>query len=110
MEPFTLEAMDERLDILGPAGAVSAMGPPQRLASRLLALLILLPPALPAESPSIVLLHDDFTGLTPGMFSAGVIGAQIEYHYLTVASPRGGWAVSNFRSEGSQRAWRVIEE
>lgn len=44
------------------------------------------------------------------MFSAGVIGAMIEYHYLPVASPQGGWAVSNFRSEGSQRAWRVIEE
>ncbi|HWA27330.1 MAG TPA: hypothetical protein VG734_16875 [Lacunisphaera sp.] len=57
-----------------------------------------------------ILFRDDFSGLPPGMFSAGVIGAMVEYHYLPVVAPKGGWAVSNFRSEGSQRAWRVVEE
>jgi rhamnogalacturonan endolyase len=57
-----------------------------------------------------VLLREDFTGLAPGMFSTGVIGAMVEYHYLPVVAPKGGWAVSNFRSEGSQRAWRIVEQ
>src|SRR6478752_2040873 len=69
---------------------------------------------LPAVSlyatPDAILLQDDFFRLSPGMFSTGVIGAQIEYHYLPLAAPKGGWTVSNFRSEGSQRAWRVIDD
>jgi rhamnogalacturonan endolyase len=59
---------------------------------------------------SRLLLQDDFNALPPGMFSAGVIGAHIEYHYLPEAAPKGNWAVSCFKNEGSQRAWRVIGE
>ncbi|HMP82406.1 MAG TPA: hypothetical protein PKA41_06820 [Verrucomicrobiota bacterium] len=61
---------------------------------------------------SRVLLTDEFNSLPPGMFSAGVTGADTEYHYHPEAGPKGNWAVScfNFRSEGSQRAWRVIGE
>ena len=62
----------------------------------------------PAEA--LTLLNDDFSGLTPGMLSAGVVGAHAEYHYLPALAPRGHWVVSAFKSEGSQRAWRVIEE
>lgn len=74
----------------------------------LLAALLLAGASLPAAEP--VLLDENFSGLAPGMFSSGVIGAQIEYHYLPLAAPKGGWSVSNFRSEGSQRAWRVIDD
>lgn len=74
---------------------------------RLLALALL--SMSPSRAADAVLLHEEFTGLRPGMFSTGVIGAMVEYHYLPIVAPRGGWAVSNFRSEGSQRAWRVIE-
>lgn len=70
----------------------------------------LVSPVTALAGPEAVLLKEDFKSLEPGMFSAGVIGAMVEYHYLPVVAPRGGWAVSNFRSEGSQRAWRVIEE
>ncbi len=57
-----------------------------------------------------ILLEDDFSGLTPGMFSAPV-GPHTEYHYLPEAAPRGNWAVSCFTWElGAQRAWWVIEE
>jgi hypothetical protein len=61
---------------------------------------------------SRLLLQDEFSSLPPGLFSAGVIGADTEYHYLREAGPKGKWAVScfNFRSDGSQRAWRVIGE
>lgn len=59
---------------------------------------------------AVDLLREDFRGLSPGMFSTGVIGAQVEYHYLASVAPKGGWAVSNFRSDGSQRAWRVIDD
>ena len=61
---------------------------------------------------SRLLLEDGFNELPPGMFSAGVVGAQLEYHYLPVAAPKGNWVVScfNFRSDDSQRAWRVIGE
>ena len=62
-------------------------------------------PVRPAE-----LLNDDFSGLAPGMFSAGVIGAQGEYHHITALDPRGNWSVATFRSDESQRAWRVIVE
>lgn len=37
-----------------------------------------------------------------------MIGAHVEYHYLAATAPKGNWVVSAFRSEGSQRAWRVI--
>ncbi len=70
---------------------------------------LLLLSLLPLRADDAVLLREDFSGLEPGMFSAGVIGAMVEYHYLPVVAPKGGWTVSNFRSEGSQRAWRVIE-
>jgi hypothetical protein len=63
-----------------------------------------------ASGSRVVLLDDDFGRLPPGMFSAGVIGAHAEYHYLPALGPKGGWAVSNFRSAGSQRAWRVVRE
>jgi hypothetical protein len=81
--------------------------PPRFLAATLAAVAAALP--APAADPAL-LLHEDFRLLPPGMFSAGVIGAIVEYHYLPVVAPKGGWAVSNFRSDGSQRAWRVIEQ
>jgi len=67
-------------------------------------------PAVAGDESSYVLLHDDFSGLTPGMFSAGVIGAHAEYHYLPAVAPKGNWVVTSFRSDGSQRAWRVLKE
>ena len=57
-----------------------------------------------------LLLEDGFGQLRPGMFSTGVVGAHTEYHYLPSSAPQGSWAVSSFRSDGSQRAWRVVEE
>lgn len=54
------------------------------------------------------LLQEDFSGLKPGMFSAGEIGAHVEYHYLPATAPKGNWVVSCFRTVASQRAWRVI--
>jgi hypothetical protein len=39
-----------------------------------------------------------------------VVGAQAEYHFLPAVAQQGNWQVSCFRSEGSQRAWRVIAE
>lgn len=58
-----------------------------------------------------VLLEDDFDGLRPGMFSAGVIGAHAEYHYVHKTAPQGNWVVSCFTSgTPEQRAWWVIEE
>jgi hypothetical protein len=59
---------------------------------------------------SQVLLDDDYRAMTPGLLSPDVIGARTEYHYLPCAEPRGNWSVSTFRSEQSQRAWRLIEE
>ena len=57
------------------------------------------------------LLEDDFSGLRPGMFSGGVVGARAEYHYLPEIAPKGNWAVSCFTSNPeSQRAWRVLRE
>ncbi len=55
------------------------------------------------------LLKDDFRGLRLGLVS-DVVGAHTEYHYLREAAPQGNWAVSAFKSDGSQRAWRLIEE
>lgn len=60
---------------------------------------------------SKVLLEDNFDGLRPGMFSAGVIGAHAEYHYVHETAPQGNWVVSCFTSgTPEQRAWWVIEE
>ncbi len=55
------------------------------------------------------LLKDDFRGLHFGLIF-DVVGAHTEYHYLREAAPQGNWAVSAFKSDGSQRAWRLIEE
>jgi len=57
-----------------------------------------------------IVFHDDFSTMEVGMVSAGVIGAEAEYHYLPETAPHGNWEVSCFRSEASQRAWRVIRE
>jgi rhamnogalacturonan endolyase len=58
-----------------------------------------------------VLLDDDFSGLRPVMFSAGVIGAHAEYHYVRETAPQGNWVVSCFTTgTPEQRAWWVIEQ
>ena len=58
-----------------------------------------------------VLLDDDFSGLRPGIFSAGVIGAHAEYHYVHETAPQGNWVVSCFTSgTPEQRAWWVTVE
>ncbi len=67
-------------------------------------------PARAAEpEKTAVLFQDGFSSLAPGMFSPGVVGAHAEYHYLPALAPKGGWVVSAFKSDGSQRAWRVVE-
>ncbi|MCX8038176.1 MAG: hypothetical protein N3D11_14195 [Candidatus Sumerlaeia bacterium] len=63
-----------------------------------------------AQEQSAVLLEDRFETQRVGMFSAGVIGAHAEYHFLPEVAPKGNWVVSCFRSDGSQRAWRVLLE
>ncbi|MBN2329654.1 MAG: hypothetical protein JXR73_21110 [Candidatus Omnitrophica bacterium] len=64
-----------------------------------------------AENHDVVLLDENFSGLRPGMFSPGAIGAHAEYHYLAETSPKENWVVSCFSSNPeSQRAWRVIQE
>jgi len=64
-----------------------------------------------APGEPAVLLDDDFSGLRPGMFSAGVIGAHAEYHYVRETAPQGNWVVSCFTTgTPEQRAWWVIEE
>jgi hypothetical protein len=60
--------------------------------------------------PPVVLFEDGFGALAPGMLSPGVVGAHAEYHYLPALAPRGGWVVSAFLSDASQRAWRVVRE
>jgi hypothetical protein len=50
-----------------------------------------------------------FRGLRFGLIF-DVVGAHTEYHYLREAAPQGNWAVSAFKSDGSQRAWRLTEE
>ena len=62
-----------------------------------------------AEDLPAVLLDDGLSGLRTGLMMDPV-GAHTEYHYLPHASQRGNWAVSAFKSYGSQRAWRVIQE
>ena len=71
------------------------------------ALLLLLLFAAPAAA---VVFHDDFSDLKVEMLSAGVIGAEAEYHYVPKTGRQGYWEISCFRSEASQRAWRVIRE
>ena len=61
------------------------------------------------DEPSAELFNDDFSGLRTGLIF-DVVGAHTEYHYLWQLAPRGNWAVSSFKSDASQRAWRVIEE
>ncbi len=64
-----------------------------------------------APGEPAVLLDDDFSGLRPGMFSAGVIGAHAEYHYVRETAPQGNWVVSCFTTgTPEQRAWWIIEE
>jgi hypothetical protein len=78
---------------------------------RLGGLLVLLSAlALGQPANDTILLDDDFGALPPRMFSSGVVGAQAEYHFLPAVAQQGNWQVSSFRSEGSQRAWRVIVE
>ncbi len=57
-----------------------------------------------------IVFHDDFSAMEVGMVSAGVIGAEAEYHYFPQTAQHGNWQVSCYRSEASQRAWRVIRE
>jgi rhamnogalacturonan endolyase len=61
-------------------------------------------------SKSEVLVDDDYRAMIPGMLSPDIVGARTEYHYLPCAQPHGNWTVSTFRSDVSQRAWRLIEE
>ncbi|MHC4368832.1 MAG: hypothetical protein ACYSW8_14590, partial [Planctomycetota bacterium] len=62
-------------------------------------------------SQAAALLDDDFDTLRPGMFSAGVIGAHAEYHYVRETAPQGNWVVSCFTSGSpEQRAWWVTAE
>ncbi|OHB64267.1 MAG: hypothetical protein A2Y77_04410 [Planctomycetes bacterium RBG_13_62_9] len=62
-----------------------------------------------ANSYTAELLQDDFRGLRFGLIF-DVVGAHTEYHYLREAAPQGNWAVSAFKSDGSQRAWRLLAE
>ncbi len=57
------------------------------------------------------LMENAFEGIASGLLF-DVVGAHTEYHYLPIAAPKGrhGWAVSAFKSNGSQRAWRLIHE
>jgi hypothetical protein len=83
----------------------------RKTAASLLLLVSIAHCAPPSDSSSSSdLLNDDFSGLQTGMFSGGVVGALTEYHYLSAAAPKGNWVVSAFRSDGSQRAWRIIVE
>ncbi len=76
-----------------------------------------LPPILAAVAATLVsapaettVFHDDFSGLKVEMLSAGVVGAEAEYHYVPKTGRQGNWEISCFRSEASQRAWRVLRE
>jgi rhamnogalacturonan endolyase len=67
--------------------------------------------SIPTFGGPAVLLNDDFHELRPGMFSAGVVGAHAEYHYVHETAPHDNWVVSCFTSgTPEQRAWWVIEE
>lgn len=57
----------------------------------------------------MTLLHDEFTDLPIGQFSAEV-GPHTEYHFLPEAAPKGNWTVACFISPiESQRAWHIVE-
>ncbi len=58
----------------------------------------------------IIIFFDDFSSMIPQMISGGVIGAESEYHNIPAVHPKGNWIVSCFKSEGSQRAWRIIKD
>jgi hypothetical protein len=75
-----------------------------------LRLLTLLPLAALLAPAAVPIFHDDFSALKVEMLSAGVVGAEAEYHYVPKTGRQGNWEVSCFRSEASQRAWRVIRE
>jgi len=75
----------------------------------LVGLLLVHSPSTANDEPSAELFNDDFSGLRAGLIF-DVVGAHTEYHYLWQLAPRGNWAVSSFKSDGSQRAWRVTEE
>ncbi|ACB75524.1 hypothetical protein [Opitutus terrae] len=79
--------------------------------AHLIATLLLTTATLPlgARTAEAVLFEDDFSTLT-GLISSDVVGAHAEYHYLPATAPRGNWAVSCFRSNGSQRAWRALRD
>ena len=67
--------------------------------------------SFPAFGAPAVLLDDDFNRLRPGIFSAGVIGAHAEYHYVHETAPQGNWVVSCFTTGiPEQRAWWVTAE
>lgn len=57
-----------------------------------------------------ILLFDDFSTLKTQMISGDVVGAFSEYHNIAATQPKGNWIVSCFKSEGSQRAWKLIVE
>ena len=57
-----------------------------------------------------ILFSDDFSQLKPQMISGDVVGALSEYHNIAATQPKGNWIVSCFRSDASQRAWRLIAE
>lgn len=63
-----------------------------------------------SAAPAETVFHDDFSAMKPEMISAGVLGAEAEYHYYPSLAPHGNWEVATFRNEESQRAWRVIRE
>ena len=75
----------------------------------LVGLLLVHYPSAAKDEPSAELFKDDFSGFRFGLIF-DVVGAHTEYHYLSQLAPRGKWAVSSFKSDASQRAWRVIEE
>src|SRR5580765_1867993 len=64
----------------------------------------------PTTHAQAVLLDDDYQSMKLEMISSDVVGAHTEYHYLPNAAPKGNWSVSCFRTDPSQRAWRLIEE
>jgi len=54
-------------------------------------------PGTAASLGEVVLLEDDFSSYPSGpLFD--VVGAEMEYHYLPIAAPRGYWTVSTFKS------------
>ncbi|MBI5692481.1 MAG: hypothetical protein HZC55_20555 [Verrucomicrobia bacterium] len=67
-------------------------------------------PLLKSASAPETVFHDDFSALKVEMLSAGVVGAEAEYHYVPKTGRQGNWEISCFRSEASQRAWRVLRE